>query len=46
MGLDEGGAQLGDLLHASVALDAILHHAAVHGDDFVLRSQKMWVLYK
>jgi hypothetical protein len=36
VGLDEGGGQLGDLLHVGVALDAILGHAAVHGDDLVL----------
>jgi hypothetical protein len=36
VGLDEGGGQLGDLLHVSVALDAVLRHAAIHGDNLVL----------
>jgi hypothetical protein len=37
VGLDEGGGQLGDLLHVGVALDAVLGHAAVHGNDLVLK---------
>ena len=34
--LDEGGVELGHLLVRSVALDAVLSHVAVHGDDLVL----------
>lgn len=36
VGLDERGLQLGDLLHGSVALDAVLSHLAIHGHDLVL----------